>query len=67
MTGLTAALGAFLADPPPIPAAVVERAKVGPAHKPVMAMSGIPRETVAHGVAAGRGTVATLPATGEKP
>lgn len=66
MTGLTATFGAFLADPPAIPRAVIERAKVSLVHNIVMAMSGRGRETVAHRVAAGRGDAATLLATGQR-
>lgn len=66
MTGLTATFGAFLAAPPAIPDAVIDRARVSLIHNIVMAMAGRGRETVAHRVAAGRGDAATLLANGQR-
>ncbi len=61
---LTERFGAFIADPPAIPADVIERAKVSLVHNLVMALSGRRRETAGHKAAAAHPGRSTLIASG---
>lgn len=63
---LTERLGAFVAAPPPIPADVIERAKINLVHNIAMALAARARETSGHVAAARHPGDATLLASGAK-